>query len=223
MNKEQIDEFYHLLRVVSNSRKAELTLTIREGIDIFHGLSQHLLAGGDYPALIKFLQFYGEKFLIEPAFDLLSQTSWKYERVVEFGAGLGWLGRGIASKSGYLPTLFIDKRSWVLIDVVADLETVVGTQTVLEMMKPGDLIVMSEFLHCLDAPKRVMEPFSKWPILALEYCPINPEYRNSYEAQIKRYGARPVSAGAYPQVFPNRKMDIADLDPYILMLIDKEE
>lgn len=219
MNKEQIDEFYHLLRVVSNSAKPELTLTVQEGIDIFHGLSHHLLAGGDYPALVKFLQYYGEKFLIEPAFEHLSKTGWKYERVVEFGAGLGWLGRGIASRSGYLPTLFVDKRPWALIDVVADLETTAGMYQVLAEMKPTDLIVMSELLHCLDAPKGVMETFSEWPMLVLEYCPVNPEYRNSYNAQIKRYGAKPISAGAYPGIFSDRKVDAIDLEPYILMLI----
>lgn len=223
MDKEQIDNFYHLLRVVSNSKQADLALTVHENINIFSGLSRHLLGGGDYLALVQFLQFYGVKFLLDPTFERLSKTGWKYDRVVEFGAGLGWLGRGIAAKAGLLPTVFVDKRAWTLTDVIADLETMAGTEQVLELMKPNDLIVMSEFLHCLDAPKRVMEPFGRWPILALEYCPTNPAHRDSYDVQIKRYGARPVDPSEYPQIFHDRMVDMVDLDPYILILVSKEE
>lgn len=222
MYKSQIDELYHLLRWVSNESADQKS---HEFADVIYGLSKHLLAGGDYLKLIQYSAYYGENFLLEPVAAVLRNTNWHFDRVVEFGAGLGWLGRGLAAKSGFLPTLFSDKRPWVLIDVVADLETENGRRLILEQMKPGDLVVASDLLHCLDDPEQVLSAFSEWPIAVLEYMPVNPEHAISYREQLKRYGGNPISSEDLTKMLTNlgRKVDIKDLDPYCLILIDKEE
>lgn len=233
MNKEQIDEFYHLLRVASNIAGESATmvlggkpmdfktgLTPQEQVDVLYGLCQHLLAGGAYSALVKFSQYYGERFLVDPTFHAIGRKNWTFTRIVEFGAGLGWLGRMLAAKFGLLPALFVDKRAWVLIDVVADLETEEGRAKVLSRLKDGDLIVTADLLHCLDDPKEVMEPFSKWPMAVLEYCPVRTDYRVSYSTQISRYGAAPIDPELLQDIFSNRYVDAEDLDPYVLLLVE---
>ncbi len=228
MNKQQIDEYYHLLRVVSNGDMSteEFTQTgrtQREVNNIFHGLSRHLLAGGDYDALIRFSAYYGSRFLLKPACEAILKTDWTPLRIVELGAGFGWFGRGVSARFEVIPCLFVDKRTWVLIDVIADLETDQGLEEILTVMKDGDLIVMADLLHCLDNPKEVMSQFSKWPMAILEYCPTDIEYANSYSAQIKRYGATPIEPDDFAGVFPGREVDVVDLDPYILLLVEAEK
>lgn len=215
MYKEQVDELYHLLRVASNTKGEEAAA--------LYGLARHLLAGGDYLALIQYSAHYGRRFLVEPVIQHIKDTSWQFSRIVEFGAGLGWFGRGLVSGFNYCPCMFVDKRPWTMIDVVADLETEVGKKTVLSRMLPDDVIVMADVLHCLDDPKGIMSCFSQWPLAALEYCSATRHYLESYSIQISRYGAQPVGVEQYKDMFPNRKVDVVDLDPYILLLVDKEE
>lgn len=227
MNKQQIDELYHLLRVISNGdmstqEYAKTGRTQSEVNRIFHGLSRHLLAGGDYDALIQFSAYYGSRFLRKPACEAIVKTGWKPHRVVELGAGFGWFGRGVSAKFDVIPCLFVDKRHWVLIDIVADLEIDQGLEEILTVMKDGDLIVAADLLHCLDDPKGIMSHFSKWPMAILEYCPTNREYTESYVTQLRRYGARPLTAEKYMELFPDRSVDIVDLDPYILLLVGTE-
>jgi len=228
MNKEQVDELYHLLRLVSNGdiSTEEFVKTgrpQREVNGIFHGLSRHLLAGGDYDALIQFSAYYGRRFLLKPACEAIAKTGWKPHRVVELGAGFGWLGRGVSAEFEAIPCLFVDKRHWVLIDIVADLETERGLNKVLSAMRGSDLVVASDLLHCLDDPKGIMSHFSKWPMAILEYCPTDIEYASSYSTQIKRYGATPIEPDDFAGVFPGRRVDIVDMDPYILLLVEAEK
>jgi len=230
MEKEQLDDLYHLLRVASNTvEKTTIDLktgfTPHEEVNILYGLCRHLLVGGDYDALIQFSQYYGMQFLLEPTYEAIKEKGWKPGRVVELGAGLGWLGRGLAAKLGFLPALFVDKRPWVLIDVVADLETNAGREEVLNQMKPGDLVVMSDFLHCVVSPEKILETFSQVPIAALEYLPVDPDYRDSYKTQLKRHGAVSLDYEFVEDMLASlvRKVDIVDMDPYVLMLIDAVE
>ncbi len=228
MNKEQVDELYHLLRVVSNQAidpvSAETGLTGHEIVDVIAGMTRHLLAGGDYPALIKFCMYYGRRFLLTPTGDAIDGTSWQFHRVVELGAGTGWLGRGIAARFDYIPCLFVDKRQWALIDLIADLETEVGRQSVLATLKDNDLLVMSDFLHCVEDPKEILTYFSKWNIAILEYMPTNESWASSYEKQLARYGGNPIQPSAMTNMLSSlgRKVDVIDIDPYTLILIDKE-
>jgi len=228
VNRQEVDQLYHLLRVASNAVReqgvnSKTGLTPQEEVNVFRGLCNHLLGGGDYPALIRFSQYYGERFLLESTLRAVRGTEWQFSRVVELGAGLGWLGRGVAAGLGSLPTLFVDKRSWVLIDVVANLETEAGIEVVLNQLKEGDLIVAADLLHCLDNPTEVIGHFSKWPLAALEYCSANTDHDTSYCTQIGRYGATPIMPEDFRDMFPGRKVDIVDLEPYILLLVDKEE
>ena len=226
MDKKQVDELYHLLRVASNMKGTEaagMRWSVQEEIDTIYGITRHLLAGGDYLALIKFSAYYGRRFLLTRVCDELIRAGWKPSRVVELGAGLGWLGRGVSTRFGLIPCLYVDKRPWALIDLLADLETEQGVEDVLATMKDGDLVVMSELLHCLDDPKGTMSHFSKWPMAILEYAPVNEEYANSYRIQVGRYGADPIAAKSFEDMFPGRKVDIVDLDPHILILVEAEK
>ena len=93
----------------------------------------------------------------------------------------------------------------------------------LSAMKDGDLIVAADLLHCLDDPKKIMSHFSKWPMAILEYAPTNEEYAGSYSTQIKRYGADPIEPESFEDMFPDRNVEIVDLDPYILMLVEAKK
>ncbi|GAH60696.1 unnamed protein product, partial [marine sediment metagenome] len=119
--------------------------------------------------------------------------------------------------------LFVDKRMWALTDLIADLETDQGLEEILTVMKDSDLIVMADLLHCLDDPKGIMSQFSKWPMAILEYCPTNMDYASSYSTQIKRYGAASIEPESFAGMFPGRKVDIIDMDPYILLLVGGEQ
>lgn len=222
MDKSQLDELYHLLRAVSNEGHAQQSPEI---VNAIHGLSTHLLAGGDYLKLIQYCAYYGETYLLQPTITAIKATGWKPERIVEFGAGLGWLGRNLSAGFGYLPTLFIDKRQWALIDMVADLETELGIERVLDMLKPGDVIVMSDFLHCTVEPGAILAAFSKYPMAILEYMPTDEDWAESYTTQLGRYGGNPINDVGWLALLSRtgRKTDAKDLDPYALVLIDKEE
>lgn len=223
MKKVDIDQLYHLLRVASNEPRANTDMFAFQ--DLIFGLSRHLLHGGDYHALIQYLYHYGERYLLNPTVDAIKGTGWEFTRIVELGAGLGWLGRGLSSRfrtnRDLLPAVFVDKRQWAMIDIIADIETEPGREKVFGALKEKDLLVMSELLHCLDNPKEVLMPFAGWPMAILEYCPSNLSYRESYSCQILRYGARFIDPGDYEGMFPDRAVDIVDLDPYILILVPR--
>jgi len=228
VNKRDFDELYHLLRVASNDAAKggmshKSAFTNAEVGAIIYGMARHLLAGGDYLALVRFSCYYGENFLVAPTVEALHKTGWSFTRIVEFGAGLSWLGRGIAASFGPSPTVFVDKRVWTLTDIVADLETEAGRRAVLDQMAAADLIVMSDFLHCTENPKEIIQAFPSWRIAALEYCPVHVGYWWSYNEQIARYGAKPIRSERYAEIFAPREVDIVDLDPYILLLADREK
>ena len=93
MKKEDLDQLYHLLRVVSNDAANHKDVELSS---VVFGMCKHLLCGGDYLSLIQYCAYYGENFLLEPTFKAIVATKWVPLRIVEFGAGLGWLGRGLS-------------------------------------------------------------------------------------------------------------------------------
>ena len=193
MDKEFIDELYHQLRVLYLEDDVEQKEAIR-------GIVSHLTnpdsSQGDYTGLLKFSSWYGTTFLLPKVRKIIDSNLIKADRIVELGAGLSWLGRGLGSAYN-VPTLFIDKRQWVFTDIVADIESTNGVKRVLDELKPGDLIVMSELLHCLDRPEKVMERFKHWPMIVIEYLPssIGPQdYAESYKRQISCFGCKPVES-----------------------------
>lgn len=222
MIKSQIDQLYHLLRCAFNEGEERQSSEVTDAI---YGLAGHLLAGRDYLRLIQYSRYYGERFLLQPAHRAVVEHGWLPDRVVEFGAGLGWLSRGLASMLRISDVLTVDKRPWMATDIVTDLETDEGLARVLAQMRDKDLVVMSDFLHCVEKPETILSAFSKYPIVIIEYMPTNAEWATSYTLQIERYGGNPISADSWLAILSNtgRKVDMKDLDPYGLILIDGEE
>lgn len=221
MHKEQIDELYHLLREVSNTGSDQQSTEITDAI---RGLAGHLLAERDYLRLIQYSRYYGEKFLLQPTYEAIIEKGWGPKRFVDLGAGLGWLGRGLAVKFRIADVLTVDKRPWGATDVLADLELGSGLKKVDDRLRPGDIIVMSDLLHCVENPEGILGAFSGYPIAALEYMPVNQDYAFSYKKQVARYGGNPIEPAALTGILAGlgRETDIKDLDPYVLILIDKE-
>ena len=222
MDKNQIDELYYLLREVSNEGNRR---TSTEVTDAIYGLAGHLLAGKDYLRLIQYSRYYGEKFLLKPTHEAILEKGWVPMRFVELGAGLGWLCRGLAAKFRIKDTLTVDKRPWMTIDVLADLELDSGILKVDKHLKDGDIIVMSDFLHCVEDPESILKAFPKYPMAILDYMPTDVRYAKNYREQLKRYGGNPIESGALESMLHRvgRKTDIKDLDPYVLILIDKAD
>lgn len=212
MDRRFIDALYHELRllcVTDDSIQKEAMA----------GIASHLTnPQGDYPGLLRFLSYYGGSYTLPPVIEHLRSAArtFVFSRVVELGAGFGWLGRGI-SRAFDTPAVFCDKRQWTLIDVVADIETKNGIKRVLDELREGDLIVMSELIHCLENPRKTLRPFTRWPMLVVEYMPSNSAYLNSYNAQVAKFGCKPVSD--IRDVFPDGKVITALADPYKMWLI----
>jgi len=226
MEKQDIEQLYHLLRLASNisedhKMNTKTCLTPQEQVDVIYGLCRHLLAGGDYLALVKYSQFYGESYLVEPTFNAIKEYGWQPKRIVELGAGLGWLARGLSAKFGMMPYLLVDKRPWPLIGLVADLETEEGKGLILNALQEDDLIVACDLIHCLDEPNDIMDDFSSWRTVVLEYYPVDLAHRGSYSMQIHRYGAWPIlSLSLLEEVFSGRVVTTTNIAPYVLMLVD---
>lgn len=215
MDKIQIDELYHNLRelYVTND------VLQKEAIE---GLITHLSKpSGNYDGLLRYLNYYGEKYTLPSVLIFMQRLAFphktnQYTRVVELGAGTGWLGRGLA-KAFNVPVLLVDKRQFYCIDIVADIEAVNGRKRVLDALLPGDLIVASELLHCLDNPEKVMESFTKYDILAVEYWPEKNSYRISYNKQISSLGCTPVRS--VRDIFPRSRIESSANDTHIFWMI----
>lgn len=211
MQRDKVDELYHNLRLLNLSEST----TEKEAI---LGITAHLTApGGDYIGLLRYLSWYGENFLLNDVNLLLNNRGAQFDRVVDFGAGFGWLGRGISNAHDALPTLFVDKREWTLIDIVADLESSEGRKRIYDALKPGDLIVMSELLHCLDDPQAVLDPFRFWPMLIIEYAAWSNTYMDSYRRQISKLGCKPI--GNIGDIFPRRAINFRVVGTYKIWYI----
>lgn len=213
MNKNQLDELYHNLR--------ELSVT-SDGLqkDAIIGIVSHLTqSGGDYTGLLRFLSYYGENYILPEVRKVLNShfSTGGFSRVVEFGAGFGWLGRGISNGLGFLPVVFVDKRQYLFTDIVADLEAKNGAKRILDELRSGDLIVMSELLHCLDDPEKALRPYTKWPMLAVEYWPTSKDYRESYNAQVERFYCKPIKD--MRSIFPNSKLIEYHMDTHLITLV----
>jgi len=212
MDKLQLDELYHNLRelyLTSNAFEKEAVA----------GIVTHLAdPAGNYIGLLRFLSYYGKSYILPSVIKLLQTSSHtpKFSRIFELGAGFGWLGRGISNTFG-VPVTFCDKRQWVFIDIVADIETVNGVKRVLDELKDGDLIIMSELLHCLENPRDVLHPFTKWPMLVVEYDPENTSYKKSYNAQIEKFGCKPVIS--ISSVFPEAEILTDSTDTHKIWLV----
>ena len=205
MNRRQLDEMYHLLRELNTSGD----MVQQEAIA---GIVSHLTTPkGDYTGLLRFLTYYAEKYELPDVLkfahkniDMDSVTG-----IIELGAGFGWLARGLSSEFNNKSFNLVDKRQWVGIDIVADIESTNGIKRVLDFLNPNDLIVMSEFLHCLPDPKLVMDKFAKWPLLVIEYMPENQRHNDSFIAQLTNFGHPEMAS--IGDIFPDRQIISASL------------
>jgi hypothetical protein len=226
MEKQELDNLYHLLRVASNDLALD-TDEFKEQRTALLGIVRHLLQGSDYLGLIQYSAYYGEQFLVRPTYEAMVHKGWKPTRIVDLGAGLGWLSRGLSLLYGasVTSTLTVDKRSWGAIDLPANLETSDGIWQVISTLKDKDVIVMSDLLHCLNNPREILSAFSKWPMAILEYCSARSEYAYSYCFQLERYGASFLPQSNLIQMLHEvgRPVETVNLEPYILTLIDPEQ
>jgi len=218
MNKAQLDELYHNLRVMSFSED----ITQKEAVV---GIVSHLTTPqGDYGGLLRFLNYYGDKYLLDDAVKLYTThiSSPNSRRIVEFGAGLGWLGRGLSNRLTTKPPLLIDKRQRAGIDIVADIESTNGAARVLDALDDSDVIVMSELLHCLDDARATMRQFMPWPKLIIEYMPKgdsfkSASYQSSYNRQIGALGCKPVSS--IGDIFPGSDIYDFSTDTHSMWIV----
>jgi len=212
MDREELDFLYHDLRKLCVTND----ITQKEAVG---GIVSHLTKpSGDYNGLLRFLDYYGEKYVLPTAVDILHlhNSAAQFSRIVELGSGLGWLGRGLSGEFD-VPTLFCDKRQWMFTDVVADIESKNGIKRVLDELEDGDLIVMSELIHCIDDPHKVFEPFTRWPILVIEYNPKDKEFKRSYDAQIEKFNCEPFSS--IEDVFPDSGIIESSTDTHGIWLV----
>jgi len=208
----QFDELYHLLRCLSNGED-------EEEIDAVLGLTRHLLEGGDYTGLTRYSKLYGERFLVGKVAQEIKDAGWDFSRIVDLGSGLGWLGSGISARFGLIPVVRVDKRSWPGISLLADLETEEGIGELLRTLGSQDVIVMADFLHCIDQPEDLITKIKSWNKVILEYFPGNADYRSSYSRQILRYGALPLNSIQLSGLFPTTVCHI-HVGPYELLLVE---
>jgi len=194
MLKEDYDIYYHILRKASNECAGNTRK--QEEASRLLGLARHLLGGGDYLALIQYSAMYGEKFLIKPAIDLITKEGLKPTRVIDIGAGLGWLGRGLTLKlmQGCIsePDLVtVDKRNWSMITERLDIEDKDDRDYLIHTYPPdgSTLVTMCEFLHCTDNQKEIVDAFYDYDLLVIEYVGFDEDSFTSYQEQLRRYGA----------------------------------
>ena len=217
MESRNIDELYHQLRLVS--------LDDPETQRAIRSLCNHL-TGYSYEGLLEYSHWYGEKYTLPSVIKVLE--AWrdpirerKYTRVVDLGAGSGWLGLGL---SRYLdvPVIGVDKREWAGITFKVDLERTSGLTQLTMILRPDDLLVMCDFLHCLDRPSLILKVLNPWDMLILEYGGLaKTAHTNSYTQQIKKYGANPISwEQIYSILVDLRRGDLVceALDTYNLIL-----
>jgi len=208
--KDIIDHVYHFLRLLSNEENPEAA-------DAVSGLSSHLLGDGDYPALLRYLKYYGDTYLIDTIYQELDDL--EFDRIIEFGSGLAWLSNGIAARRGMTPVITVDKRPWGCTSVIADLEKHTDRRRIADSISTTDIIVMSEFLHCLEDPMEVMASFTNNYLVIVEYMPLNKQWRASYCDQLVRYNACSMSADFLNMMFGERVSKVVDIDPYVLLIV----
>ena len=220
VTQEEIDQLYHLMRKVSNEEGPSY---IEQPGVFIAGLARHLFGGGDYLALLQYLDWYGDTFLRVNVNEYIESMDWKFNRVVEFGAGLSWLSLGIASHFG-IEYYTIDKRPWGGVKRVLDLETPEGRTAALHGMHDDDIIVMSDFIHCVKDPAEIIDTFSKWKMIILEYAPFDDDMWDSYNTQLKRHGADPMTSSSWLTFVGSikRKHTVIAFDPYEMVVIQEE-
>jgi hypothetical protein len=210
VKKDDLDMFYHLLRKFN-----ELDRKQRE---ILLGLACHLLDEPDYEALLDWLEYYGKQFIVPHVLPMLEQYKGKFFAVVELGAGKGWLGRAVAKflKAHYVP---IDKRKEFNPLYCLDLEKgedLYEMKILLHKYYPA-LVVMSEFLHCVENPEQILGRLHDQSVLIMEHK-IKGWAGESFRKQLEWYGCNYKYLQVLPSFFKGRKVFEKDIYPYHVWL-----
>ncbi len=186
-----LNELYHLMR------KAALT----DGAEshAVRSIAHHLLSFPAYRSLNTFSDYYGTRYLLTDI--IIHIKEWRgiprHSRIVDVGCGTGWLGKGLAAafNANYI---LVDKRYSSAMgdgggrDIVwftLDLELLKDLDSLQNILRSDDLIVMCDVLHCLTGQKEILDTLGRWDIAAIEYQGLHPEHLSSYDEQIRCYGA----------------------------------
>ncbi len=198
LKEKELDHLYHLLRVVSNEGSAEEQ-------EIIFGMTKHLLNGGDYPKLLSFLEYYGTSYIVPPLVeDIHTFFRERFSRIVDIGAGTGWLARAISNATG-IQSLTVDNRKWDGINLVLDVEKADDRDKLKAVLRPSDLLIMSEFLHCTENPEEILDDIKAWSTVVIEFDSQDIPQESSYLVQIRRFGCSPVVELLSLRNFGNRR------------------
>lgn len=221
--KEDIDLLYHLLRKVSN--KGE------DWKRPVEGLFSHLMHGPYYNGLLDFEELYGILYLLPKVLKIaeteLGIKGSVINRVVDLGCGRGWLGRGFGMHFK-INTLLVDKRIEHIsprcntVVRCKDLETPKGLNWLRKALEPEDLVVMCDFLHCLEDPDELLEALPDGQaLIILEYTsPEHYAWLSSFYAQVKRYDAAAFSIERMIRMLKETRRQVPswwNLDPYTML------
>jgi len=139
---------------------------------------------------------------------------------VEIGSGYGWLSRGLSAMLGLGRPLCVDKRPWPNVDIVLDLEYE-DMKPLVEQLRDGDVIVASEFLHCVTNGSEILNELSSWPVLVLEFDTGSKLFGASFVLQVAKFGGDPVSTSNLTEQFGTRKWRVVNIHPYNLFLLER--
>lgn len=212
ITQQEWDAFYHVLRKVSVSKDLDEQVAAT-------ALTAHLTSrGGNYAALLDFLAFYGTRFIAPRVKEQLRSfdTGFRPRRIVEIGAGIGWLGRELG-EFYEAEVLLIDKRPWTPDTVVIDVEAINGMDTLLKVLNEGDLVVCCELIHCLEESKQIelLRKLTTFPTLIVEYD-FGHEYSESYLEQISSLGA---SRFAHSNIAAQNPVFTRKIPPYVMYVM----
>jgi len=210
VKKDDLDMFYHLLRKFNGLDRKQR--------EILLGLACHLLDEPDYEALLDWLEYYGKQFIIPQVLPMLEQYKGRFFAVVELGAGKGWFGRAVAKflKARYVS---VDKRKEFGPFYCLDLEKDKDLREVRALVRyyyPA-LVVMSEFLHCIENPEEVLKILGDQSLLILEHT-TEGWAGESFREQLKRYGCNYKYLQVLPEFLKGRKVFEKDIYPYHVWL-----
>jgi len=210
-----IDQVYHSLRVANT----ELSI---DAVEALGQMARHLLSkDGDYPALLNFLTYYGNRYILDDVVGAIKGL--RFDRIVELGAGTGWLSSGLGKEYG-VDTIQTDSRKWPGIEWVVDVETTDGLAILTRNLKSTDLVIMCDVIHCINVEKRLdlMDCLSNNDAVILEYLPERISFMRSYSKQIRAKGCAPVNRDDMLSIRQGRQVSITHTPSHEIYIYRKE-
>lgn len=214
IKRDYIERFMDSAQALAISMKDEPLSRAR-----LRGYAQFLLSSAHdfyYPELAKFLEWYGERYLLPKITDLIVESEMTkthvFHQIVEFGPGTGWLIGHLAETFPHADHYAIDKRPELYLQrsnvthLTWNLEDADQVQ-ILKKNFPfkNALIVANQFLHCIDHPERIVDEFSDqtWLVVEVDNDPILPHWA----LQMKQFGASPIGDRDLSKMFEQAGMN----------------